>query len=68
MNTNIYELRTNPIARLLARISRHCIVTLSTDKVLEFHKSFRVGECSYEGSMTETEEQEYIHAMMLMGI
>ena len=68
MKTNIYALFTNPIARLLARISRHCTVTLSTGKVLEFHKGFRCGTCSYEGSMTKTEEQEYVHAMMLMGI
>ena len=68
MKTNIYTLFTNPIARLFARISRHCTVTLSTGKVLEFHKGFGCGTCSYEGSMTKTEEQEYVHAMMLMGI
>lgn len=70
MCTNIYELFTNSIVRLFARISRHCTVTLSTGKRLEFHKCFRGGtcSCSYEGSMTKTEEQEYLHAMMLMGI
>ena len=64
MTINMYALYTSPIARLFARILRHCTVTLSTGKELKFHG----GCCSYEGSMTKTEEQEYIHAMMLMGI
>ena len=68
MAINMYALYTSPIARLFARISRHCTVTLSTGKELEFNKGFHGGCCSYEGSMTKTEEQEYIHAMMLMGI
>ena len=68
MAINMYALYTRPIARLFARISRHCTVTLSTGKELKFDKGFRGGCCSYEGSITNTEEQEYIHAMMLMGI
>ena len=69
MKTNIYALFTNPIARLFARILRHCTVTLSTGKVLEFHKGLGgCGSCTYEGSMTKTEEQEYVYAMMIMGI
>ena len=68
MTINMYVLYTSPIARLFARILRHCTVTLSTGKELKFDKGFHGGCCSYEGSMTKTEEQEYIHAMMLMGI
>ncbi len=68
MAINMYALYTRPIARLFARISTHCTVTLSTGKELKFDKGFHGGCCSYEGSMTKTEEQEYIHAMMLMGI
>ena len=68
MKTTIYNLFTNPLTRLFARISRHCTVILSTGKELKFDKGFRCGTCSYEGSMTKTEEQEYIQAMMLMGI
>ena len=68
MKINMYALYTSPITRLLARLSRHCTVTLSTGKELNFDKGFRCGGCSYEGSMTKEEDQEYIHAMMLMGI
>ena len=68
MTINMYALYTSPIARLFTRILRHCTVTLSTGKELKFDKGFHGGFCSYEGSMTKTEEQEYIHAMMLMGI
>lgn len=68
MAFNMYALYTNPIARFFARFSRHCTVTLSTGKILEFDKKSHCGICSYEGAMTKTEEQEYIHAMMLMGI
>ena len=68
MSINMYALYTSPITRLVARLSRHCTVTLSTGKELTFDKGFRCGSCSYEGYMTKTEEQEYINAMMLMGI
>lgn len=69
MKFNMYALYTNPISRLFARISRHCTVILSTGKELKFDKGFHgCGSCSYEGSMSKTEEQEFIHAMMLMGI
>ena len=68
MAINMYTLYTSPITRLFARILRHCTVTLSTGKELKFDKGLHSGCCSYEGSMTKTEEQEYSHAMMLMEI
>ena len=68
MTINMYALYTSPIARLFARISRHCTVILSTGKELKFDKGFRCGTCSYEEDLTEIEGQEYVHAMMLMGI
>lgn len=68
MTVTMYELSTKPIKRLLARFSRNCTVVLSTGKVLEFSKGFACGSCSYEGSMTKSEELEYIHAQMLMEI
>ena len=68
MKVTMYELYTTPLKRFLARISKNCTVVLSTGKEVEFDKGFGCGNCSYEGSMTKTEEQEYIHAMMLMGI
>lgn len=68
MTINIHALYTSPIARLYARFSRHCTVILGTGKKLEFDKGLRCGSCSYEGSMSKSEDQEYIHAMMLMGI
>ena len=68
MSINIYALHTSPIARLFARLSRHCTIALSTGKEVTFEKGFRCGSCSYEGAMTKFEEMEYISAMMLMGI
>ena len=68
LKVNMYALETSRIARLFARISKHCIVVLSTGKELEFERGFLSNKCSYEGSMTKTEEQEYIHARKMIGI
>lgn len=65
---NMYELYTKPITRLFARISRHCTVVLTTGKEIEFNKSFHTGCISYNVSLTEKEEEELTHSMMLMGI
>lgn len=64
----MYALYTNPVARFLARILRHCIVSLSTGKEIVFNKNRHYGSCNYDGYLSKTEEQEYIHAMMLIGI
>ncbi len=68
MTFTMNALYKNPLAILFARLLRRCTVILSTGKVLKFEKSRHVGECSYKGDLTETEEREYINAMMLMGI
>ncbi len=67
MKFSMYELYTKPVARLLARLARHCTVVLTTGKELRFERRRHVGSCSYEGSMSKCEENEYITAMMLMG-
>ncbi len=68
MNVNMYDLYTKPMARFLARLSRHCTVILSTGKEVMFDKQHHTGSASYDGRMSNDEEKEYIIAMMLMGI
>lgn len=68
MKFTMYALFTNPMARFLARFSRRCTVTLSTGKEIKFDKRRHCGSASYEGAMSKVEENEYIRAMMLMGI
>lgn len=66
---NIKQLYNNPGARLLARLSRHSTVTLSTGKELKIDKYFRSeSTCSYEGSLEGIEEEEFVYVMVLMGI
>lgn len=69
MRVSIYELYTKPIKRLQARFSRNCSLELSTGRTVKFQKDLHTGSAELPpGRMSKTEEQEYIHAQMLMGI
>lgn len=68
MRVSIYELYTKPIKRLQSRFSRNCSVELSTGRTVKFQKGLHTGSAELPGRMSKTEEQEYIHAQLLMGI
>lgn len=66
--TTTYELYTSPMIRVFARLFRHFKVFLSNGKKVRIDKSRNGGICRYRGDLTQTEEVELMHAMMLMGL
>lgn len=68
MTFTLDSLCTSPMTRLLARLSRKFSVTLSTGKEIKFRKGLCMYSCSYEGPLSEIEEFEYTHVLVLIGL
>ena len=68
MTFTLYSLCTSPMTRVLARLSRKFSVTLSTGKKVYIRKGLCMYSCSYETPLSELEEFEYTHVLVLIGL
>lgn len=68
MKFDIETLRDHRLARLLARLSKHCTVVLSSGIEIYFNRSSHSAVFDNSEPLSDNENKEYIQAMQLIDV